>query len=398
MTIKSSINIGFNKFRERRSSERLLLDPVLLLSGVSLMFIGLIMMTSASISIADKSFGEPFYYFNRQVIFATLGLLVGFAVWKTPLRYWDALRSILLVAGILLLVALLIPNVGHTVKGSTRWIEIAGISFQISEIIKVFVVIYMAGFLAKHQQVLAESMKPIMAPIIVLTVVSMLLLAQPDYGSTVVVAITVLSMLWLAGVRLRFFTLITLLAVVALTFVAFSEDYRIRRLTSFLDPWKDRFDSGFQLSQSLIAFGRGEWFGVGLGESVQKLGYLPEAHTDFVFAVLAEELGVVGAIVVIGLFACIAWRAFSIGRKLKERQNFFGAYLCYGLGAGLIFQAYVNIGVNMGVLPTKGLTLPLMSYGGSSMIMSCVAIALLLRADYELRFQYSEDTKDRRAK
>jgi len=398
MTAKSSIQIGFNKFRERRSGERLLIDPILLICSFSLLVIGLVMMMSASISVADKVFGDPFYYFNRQIIFAFVGLVVGFVVWKIPLQVWDLSRSIFLVAGLLLLVALLIPGVGHSVNGSTRWINIGGFGFQISEVIKVFMVIYLAGFLKKHQESLADSIKPVFVPMVLLFIVSLLLLAQPDFGATVVIAITVLSMLWFAGLKLRFFALISVLLGVALAFIAFSKDYRVERLTSFLDPWKDKWDSGFQLSNSLIAFGRGEWFGVGLGESVQKLGYLPEAHTDFVFAVLAEELGVVGAIVVIFLFALIAWRAFSIGRRLLQKQDYFGGYLCYGLGAGLIFQAYVNIGVNMGVLPTKGLTLPLMSYGGSSMVMSCIAIALLLRADYELRFQYNEEPLERRAK
>ncbi len=397
MTAKSSIETGFNKFRERRDSEGLLVDPILLICSFSLLFVGLIMMTSASISVADKNFSDPFHYINRQLIFACVGLLAGFIVWKTPLHFWDMVRPILLVAGLLLLVALVIPGVGHTVNGSTRWIRLGSVNIQISEIIKIFIVIYLAGYLRKHYAVISESWRLMLVPIALLMLIAGLLLMQPDFGSTVVVSITVFSMLWFAGVKLRFFTMLSLLSGIALAFVAYSEDYRIQRLTSFIDPWKDRFDSGFQLSQSLIAFGRGEWFGVGLGESVQKLGYLPEAHTDFVFAVLAEELGVIGAIVVICLFACIAWRAFSIGRRLQMRKEYFGAYLCYGLGAGLIFQAYVNIGVNMGVLPTKGLTLPLMSYGGSSMVMSCVAIAFLLRADYELRYQFSEDSKERRA-
>jgi len=397
MTAKSSIEIGFNKFRERRDSERLLVDPVLLVCSFSLLFVGLIMMTSASISVADKNFGDPFYYISRQLIFACVGLLAGFIVWKTPLHFWDMARPILLVLGLLLLVALVIPGVGHTANGSTRWIRLGSVNIQISEIIKIFIVIYLAGYIKKHYELISESWRLTLVPIALLLLIAGLFLMQPDFGSVVVVSITVFSMLWFAGVKLRFFTLLSLLSGIALAFAAFSEDYRIQRFTSFLDPWKDRFDSGFQLSQSLIAFGRGEWFGVGLGESIQKLGYLPEAHTDFVFAVLAEELGVVGAIIVICLFACVAWRAFSIGRRLQMKQEYFGAYLCYGLGAGLIFQAYVNIGVSMGVLPTKGLTLPLMSYGGSSMVMSCIAIALLLRADYELRYQFKEDTKERRA-
>ena len=394
----AQINIGFSRFIERRQFDRLPVDSILLICTLSLMFIGLVMMTSASISSADKVFGNAFYYLERQFLYIVFGFILAFATWKIPLSVWYSIRPILLVSGLMLLAIVLIPGVGQTVNGSTRWIRLGSINIQVSEIVKIFLVIFMAGYLTKQQAFLRESSKTVLVPIFLLLVVAGLLLAEPDFGATVVIFATVLSMMLLAGVKMRVFIALLGVAASGLAVLAYTSPYRLERLSSFLDPWADPFNSGFQLSQSLIAFGRGEWFGVGLGESVQKLFYLPEAHTDFVFAVIAEELGVIGALVVIGLYTCIAWRALKIGRSCQELGQYFAAYISFGVGSWLIFQAYVNIGVNMGVLPTKGLTLPFMSYGGSSMLMSCFALALLLRADYELRFQYRETKKERRAK
>ena len=394
----AQINIGFNRFVERRQFDRLPVDSILLTCTLALIFIGLVMMTSASISSADKVFNNAFYYLERQFLFVVFGLTLAYATWKIPLSVWFSIRPILLVIGLLLLAVVLIPGVGQTVNGSTRWIRFSSLNIQVSEIVKILIVIFMAGYLTKQQAFLRDSCRTAIVPIVLLFVVAGLLLMEPDFGATVVIFATVLSMMLLAGVQLRIFIGLLGLAGTAFFVLAYSTPYRLERMSSFLDPWKDPFNSGFQLSQSLIAFGRGEWFGVGLGESVQKLFYLPEAHTDFVFAVIAEELGVIGALIVIGLYTCIAWRALKIGRACQELGQYFAAYISFGVGSWLIFQAYVNIGVNMGVLPTKGLTLPFMSYGGSSMLMSCFALALLLRADYELRFQYRETKKERRAK
>jgi len=398
MSKAAQINIGFNKFVERRQFDRLPVDSILLLCTLALVLIGIVMMTSASISSADKLYDNAFYYFERQLLFIVSGLALGYAAWRVPLSTWNTLRPILLVAGLVLLVAVLIPGVGQTVNGSTRWIRFGSINIQISEIIKIFVVIFLAGYLSKHQSLLRQSSKTVILPVILLIVLASLLLMEPDFGATVVIIATSASMMLLAGVRLRVFSVLIVFAGIALSVLAYTSPYRMQRLSSFLDPWADPFNTGWQLSQSLIAFGRGEWFGVGLGESVQKLFYLPEAHTDFVFAVIAEELGVIGALFVIALYTCIAWRALKIGRACQKLGHYFAANLAFGVGCWLIFQAYVNIGVNMGVLPTKGLTLPFMSYGGSSMFMSCFALALLLRADYELRFQYREVKKERRAR
>jgi len=391
------LNIGFNKFKERRNTERLPVDPVLFICSLALLVIGLVMMTSASITAADNNFGNPFYYSERQLLFIFIGIACGYVVWRLPLQTWDTLRPVLLVLGLLLLAIVLIPGVGQTVNGSTRWIRLGSFNVQISEIIKVFIIAFLAGYLSKHREALLKSSRPVILPMIVLSIVASLLLLEPDLGATVVIFATGLSMFLLAGVRLRIFVLLVLVATAAFFLLAYISPYRLIRLTAFTNPWDDPFNSGFQLSQSLIAFGRGEWFGVGLGESVQKLFYLPEAHTDFVFAVIAEELGVIGALVIIALYTLLAWRALFIGRALQKCEQYFAAYIAYGVGCWLVFQAYVNIGVNMGVLPTKGLTLPLMSYGGSSIVMSLIAIALLMRADYELRFQYSETDKERRA-
>jgi len=393
----TQLNIGYSQFAERRDGDRLPVDPVLFFSALCLLGIGLVMMTSASIGAADNNFGNPFHYAERQILFIGLGCIVAYFVWKIPLATWDTLRPILLLTGLLLLAIVLIPGVGQTVNGATRWIRLGSINFQISEIIKVFVIIFLSGYLNKHKEMIATSTRVVFIPVVILLIVAALLLLEPDFGATVVVFATGLSLMLLAGVRLRLFVFLTSLVAVGFSLLAYYSPYRMERLTAFMDPWADPFDTGFQLSQSLIAFGRGEWVGVGLGESVQKLFYLPEAHTDFVLAVVAEELGLIGALIVIVLFTLIAWRALNIGQALQQKERNFEAFIAYGVGCLLVFQAYVNIGVNMGVLPTKGLTLPLMSYGGSSMIMSMFAVGLLMRADYELRFQFAEKKKERRA-
>ncbi len=391
------LNIGFSNFFDRRSTDRLPIDSVLFLSTLTLLIIGLVMMTSASIMLADNNFGNPFYYLQKQSMFILIGIVAGYIVWRLPLQVWNTLRLILLMFGILLLGIVLIPGVGQEVNGSVRWIRIGGFNVQISEFIKIVIIIFLAGYINKHQDALKKSAAAVLLPMFILCFVALLLILEPDLGATVVIFATGMSMFMLAGVRLKVFILMLAFAVGGFFLLAYAESYRVERLIAFKDPWLDPFNSGFQLSQSLIAFGRGEWFGVGLGESIQKMLYLPEAHTDFLFAIIAEELGVIGVLTVIGLYAVVAWRALFIGRAAQKNEQHFAAFIAYGVGSWLVFQAYVNIGVNMGVLPTKGLTLPLMSYGGSSIVMSLIAIALLMRVDYELRFQYSEKGKERRA-
>jgi cell division protein FtsW len=284
------------------------------------------------------------------------------------------------------LVAVLIPGVGRQVNGSIRWLHLGFFNLQASELVKLFVIVYLAGYLVRRGEEVRTTLKGFLKPLAILTLFAVLLLLEPDFGTTAVMFATALGLMFLGGVRLWQFSALLAAVVAVLGGVALSSPYRLERLTTFLDPWADPFNSGFQLTQALIAIGRGEWLGVGLGGSIQKLFYLPEAHTDFLFAVLAEELGLLGVTVVIALFTLVVWRAFVIAYRAEQSGNRFAAYLAYGIGMWIGLQAFINMGVNMGALPTKGLTLPLMSYGGSSIVVMCMAVALLMRVDYETRF------------
>ncbi len=359
------------------------LDPVLLGLLAAIAALGLVMMTSASIATAERVHGEPLYYLYRQGSYWLAGLAFAVALSWVPLRYWQALAPLLLLLGMVLLAVILLPGVGKTVNNSTRWLVIAGVNIQVSEFVKLFLVLYLAGFLARHHAIVASSPRVFLAPVLVLGAISFLLLLEPDFGSAVVMAAITLGMLFLAGVRLRYFLVLFVLLAGAMLALAKAAPYRWERVMSFLNPWEDPFNKGFQLSQSLIAFGRGEWLGVGLGASVQKQFYLPEAHTDFVYAILAEELGFAGVMATLLLFALLAWRALRIGQAALARGDLFAGHLAHGIGLWFAFQAFVNMGVNMGVLPTKGLTLPFMSYGGSSLVVSVIAAMLLLRVAYE---------------
>ena len=360
-------------------------DMPLLLSALALLGLGLVMVASSSISIAERQLAEPLYYFWRQLSYSFIGLVAAFIVFKIPLNFVQKSGPVLIVASMFLLMLVLIPGVGKDVNGSIRWINLGVISLQVSEFVKLSTVIYLAGYLVRHNEEVRTNLSGFVRPLVLIFIISLLLILEPDFGAVAVIAMTAMGMLWLGGASFFQFIFLMLTMTAALSLVAISSPYRMERLTTFLNPWEDPFNSGFQLIQALIAFGRGEWFGVGLGSSVQKLFYLPEAHTDFVFAVLAEELGLFSVMLVIAAFCFIVIRALMIGRRAEKRERPFTAFLAYGLGIWLGLQAFINIGVNMGVLPTKGLTLPLMSYGGSSLIIMCIVIALLLRADYETR-------------
>ncbi len=357
------------------------LDAGLLAAAIMLLALGLVMVASASVSIAERQMDDPLFYLWRQSAFVVLGLLVGFAVLNVRLVYWERLGPWFLLLGMSLLVAVLL--LGREINGSVRWLSLGPVNFQPSEMMKLFIVIYLAGYLVRRGDEVRESVKGFLKPMLLVGLIGVLLLLEPDFGAAAVITATVLGMMFLGGVRLWQFAVLFLGMSAVVAAVAVSSPYRVERLTSFVNPWADPFDSGFQLTQALIAFGRGEWMGVGLGSSVQKLFYLPEAHTDFLFAVLAEELGLMGVVLVIGLFVLVVWRAFVVGQSAAQGGNRFGAYTAYGIGIWLGLQAFINLGVNMGMLPTKGLTLPLMSYGGSSIVMSCVAVALLLRISHE---------------
>jgi cell division protein FtsW len=369
----------------RRATEGQLdrLDLVLLMTSLALLAVGLVMVTSASISIADRNLSSPFYYLQRQAVFIVLGLMAGWFVYQIRLVHWEKSGMALLGFSLLLLMLVLIPGVGKEVNGSTRWISLGVFNLQVSEAVKLFLIIYVAGYLVRHGEIVRTSILGFIKPMLMVGLAALMLLLEPDFGATVVIIGTVLGMMYLGGVRfMQFVSFLGLFGAAALLLVV-SSPYRMARLTSFMNPWADPYDSGFQLTQSLIAIGTGGWFGTGLGGSVQKLFYLPEAHTDFLFAVLSEELGFAGVCMVITLYSILFYRAISIALQAEKCGNRFAAYVAYGIGIWLAMQAVINMGVNMGMLPTKGLTLPLMSYGGSSLVICCMAIGLLLRIHFE---------------
>lgn len=352
---------------------------------LSLLALGLIMVTSASISVADKSLNDPFHYTLHQAVGMIMGLFGALFIFLFPIQIWYRFAALGMVVALGLLVLVLIPGIGKVVNGSARWLNFGFIGFQVSEFSKLAVVIYLSSYVVRHAEVIKKEVSGFIRPMLLLSIVGALLILEPDFGACVVIMSTSLAMLFLAGVPLWQF--MVLLAVVAgiLGAVAISAPYRLERLTSFLDPWAVQFEGGYQLTQALIAFGRGEWLGVGLGGSIQKLFYLPEAHTDFVFAVLAEELGLIGALVTLALYLLFVWRGMMIGLNAEKRGDRFAAFICYGISLWVGLQTLVNIGVSTGVLPTKGLTLPFLSYGGSSVMIICMAVGLLIRVDYENR-------------
>lgn len=371
-------------------------DGWLLGSLVALIAIGLVMVASTSITMADRQFGEPLYYFWRQLTAVVLGFAGTMVLMNIPLRFWQRTSTSMLFLALGLLVLVLIPGLGREVNGSMRWLGFGPVSLQASEPAKLCMIIYLAGYLVRHGPEVRSAFSGFIKPIGVLTVVAALLLLEPDYGATVVLFVTCLGLLFLGGVSWARFLAWGLVAVAALAVLATLAPYRMERLMTFVDPWSDPFDSGFQLTQALIAFGRGEWFGVGLGGSVQKLFYLPEAHTDFIFAVLAEETGLLGALAVVAVFGFVIWRAFYIAQLAALEGQDFANYLASGIGLAIGVQAFMNIGVNLGVLPTKGLTLPLISYGSNSVLVTCIAFGLLLRIEHELRMR-SVDSDEQKA-
>ena len=366
------------------------LDLPLLLGCLALLGLGLVMVTSASSEVAAAQLGDPLYHMIRQLVYMVIGLVAGAVVLMVPMATWQRLGWLLLAAAFAMLILVLL--VGREINGSIRWISLGAFNVQPSEIAKIFVVIYLAGYLVRRQEEVRESWKGFLKPIFVLIPMAVLLLMEPDFGATIVLFTAAAAMLFLGGVGLLRFGLSAGLAVGALYLLIKTQPYRMARLTTFTDPWADQFGAGYQLTQALIAFGRGEWFGVGLGNSIQKQFYLPEAHTDFVFAVLAEELGMIGALITLGLFVFVSVRALFIGLWAQKAKQFFSAYVAYGLAFLWIGQFLINIGVNVGLLPTKGLTLPFLSYGGSSLVICCVSLGLLLRIEWERRYQLgSED-------
>ncbi len=381
-----------------RLKTELKIDPVLLTLVSVLLLGGLVILASASITISDNATGNPFFYLERQVVAAVIGIAAGLACLFIPMSVWQALGFPMLLLGLVLLTVVLLPGVGYEVNGATRWVRVGIMNLQVSEPARLCLFIYVAGYAVRQEKALRERFVGFLRPMLVLSVACVLLLAEPDFGAAIVLLATALVMLFVAGARIRDFIVFFSTAVIAMAVLALTSPYRVNRLTGFLDPWADPYNSGFQLTQSLIAIGRGEWLGVGLGDGVQKLFYLPEAHTDFVFAVFAEEFGLLGSVVLIALFLALLWRVFKLAMRAADAERFFEAYLAIGLGTWLGLQAFINVGVNMGMLPTKGLTLPLISYGRSSLIVTLAAIGLLLRIHHELMVDAKPVNRRRRSK
>jgi cell division protein FtsW len=378
----------FNWFKNTESiTPPSLYDRLFLLVVVCLLAMGILMVASASMAIAEKQYQQPFYFLFKQLVYLGIGFVAVLIIVRIPTSFWRAMTVPMTLLALALLIAVLIPHIGRSVNGSRRWISFGFISLQVSEYVKMSIVLFIAGFLVRREDEIRTKISGFVKPMALYGMVAVLLLLEPDFGATAVIGCTILGMMFLAGVRLwQFIVLISLVAVIFVILVI-SAPYRMHRLTSFVDPWANAFGSGYQLTQSLIAFGRGGWFGTGLGNSVQKLFYLPEAHTDFLFAVLAEELGLIVVLFLIVLYGLLIWRIMRIGRNAQLRGNTFNAYVSYGFALWLGMQVFVNMGVNSGMLPTKGLTLPLISYGGSSLLIDCIAIGILLRIDYENRLQ-----------
>lgn len=367
----------------RMDSKQWPVDYLLLFGLVALIIIGLTMVASSSIAISEKRFDDPMHYFWRQLFALALGGMAAAVIFQFPLAFWRKRRGTLFLLGLALLLLVLI--FGREINGSQRWLPLGFMNFQVSEFMKLAVVLFMAGYLDRHGHAVRESYEAVFRLALPFGVMALLLLMEPDFGSTFVIAVILTGMLLIAGAPWRFFVITVLPIALLLVTMIMTSPYRMARVTNFLDPWSDPFGQGYQLTQALIASGRGEWLGVGLGESVQKLLYLPDAHTDFLFSIYAEETGLIGVVGLILLYAFILWRCFRIGRKSLDQQQVFGGLIAYGVGIWIALQAIINMGVNLGLFPTKGLTLPLMSYGGSSVLVLLIALAIVMRVDVHAR-------------
>jgi|TARA_R100000149_G_C5875341_1_gene139132 cell division protein FtsW len=355
---------------------------MLVISSVALLVMGVVMISSASMDMAAETMGNSYHYVIRQLMFAGLGCLLALVAVNVPVAWWERSGWLLLGIGLLALVLVLTP-LGRTVNGSTRWIPFGLFNVQVSEVAKLCLIAYLAGYVVRRRDELLNTWPGFLKPLVVLGLASVLLVIQPDFGATVVLVTAAAGMIFLSGVRLsRFVPLIGTLVVLGAILIV-TQPYRLKRVVSYLDPWKDQFDSGYQLTQSLIAFGRGDWGGVGLGNSIQKLFYLPEAHTDFIFAIIAEEFGLLGSLLVLSLFTLLVVTGFVIARRAEKADMPFGACFAYGLTLLIGLQAGINMAVSTGLLPTKGLTLPLVSYGGSSLMITCICIGVLARVEME---------------
>ena len=360
------------------------LDPTLFSAVIALLVLGSIMVSSASITLADSEMGEPHYYLIRHFGAIAIGCLGAIAAVAIPMESWLRLNGVLLFAAMALLASVFLPGFGLTANGSTRWLDLGPLTLQPSEPARVCLLLYLSSYVVRHQRELSTTMLGFLKPMALIALACMLLLLEPDFGATVVLTATSLGLLFVGGARLRDFFLFLLTAITTLSVLALNSGERLQRLTTFLDPWADVERGGYQLAQSLIAIGRGDWLGVGLGGSVQKLFYLPEAHTDFVFAVMAEEFGVIGVTLTIVLFGIVVFKAIAMGPRASALGMPFQGLVSTGIGLTLGLQAFINMGVNTGLLPTKGLTLPLISYGRTSIVVTLITLGLLARIYHEV--------------
>ncbi|WP_412514037.1 cell division protein FtsW [Shewanella indica] len=380
-------------FGEKQSRGMQLYDRRLLLAVLSLIAFGFVMVMSASMPEAQSLTGNPFHFVTRHLFYLAGCVVIAAVVLQVEMQRWQQLSPLMLLLVGVMLVAVL--AVGTTVNGATRWLSLGPVRIQVAEIAKFVFAVYMAGYLVRRHQEVRENAKGFYKPIAVFAVYAFLILMQPDLGTVVVLFVGTVGLLFLAGARLLDFFALILTGVMAFVALVLLEPYRMRRVTSFLDPWQDPFGSGYQLTQSLMAYGRGDWFGQGLGNSIQKLEYLPEAHTDFIFAVIGEELGFIGIVAVLAVLLFVALRAIRLGSQCLAMDRAFEGYLAYAIGIWICFQTVVNVGASIGILPTKGLTLPFISYGGSSLWVMTAAVMMLIRIDHERRLSLIQAVQGR---
>ncbi|WP_028877090.1 putative lipid II flippase FtsW [Teredinibacter turnerae] len=365
------------------SVENTTMDRSLIAAAALLLSVGMVMVASSSMDFAFATYGDPWFFVKKQCLFLCVGILGGAIIASVPTDVWQKYAGVLLLVGLVLLLAVLVPGIGKVVNGSRRWLDLGPVGIQASELAKFCFIIYFASYLARKNEEVKARWAGFFKMVMVLGLAAILLLAEPDFGSAVVLSMTLSCMMFVAGIPVFRFAIIALFGLASMFSLAYLSPYRWERIVAFMDPWSRQFDSGYQLVQSLIAFGRGEWFGAGLGNSLQKLFFLPEAHTDFIFAIYAEEFGFVGAILLVVLYGFFVWRMIALARIALSRQKLFSGFLVFGIAGMFAMQAFINMGVASGLLPTKGLTLPLISYGGSSLLICCLLIALVFRVSWE---------------
>ena len=373
------------------------IDLILLSLFFVLSFSGLLILASASVHFSDSIYGNPSAIFNRQLFYFFLGLFGLLIFFVLPLNFWISYDRLLITLGFILLLLVFVPGIGFEVNGANRWIRVAGFGLQPSEIMKFLSILYVSCYSVRRIREIQSHWIGFFRPAIIIVSIISIILIQPDLGSSAVIFASVLGVLFVAGVKIKQFFIVALLGLVAVTLMIVFVPWRWERIISFIDPWSDPWGSGYQLTLSLMSIGRGDWFGVGLGQGLMKMGYLPDAHTDFIFSVIVEEMGILGGFIIVALLFGLSFRIFYIGRESLLRKNYFGFYFSYGVALLLGLHTFINVGVACGLLPTKGLTLPLISAGGTNLIIVCLMIGLILRVDYENKISMPVPTIKRRA-